>query len=299
MLLAWWIARAATRTADPLRRARLAAILPLLVITDLLSAHWVDVPTVDPRYWTVPPESAIQLKSDPSIIRVFGVGDKHSGEPGYASEFVDFKAVRDPLDWSLPLAWHLNSSRGNTPMISRRNVDFAAHALGSTRYDLEGDSYIVTGRRRVADFTRLPMVRSGTAVIHKNGNALPRARLIGKPVYAENQAEAIAALERIGGALRDRLVVEDPDRPMGIDSEVAGTGLDCRRDPRTRRGRNRRSDAGVSCSVRHVRPRLVGHRRRPASTDLARLRRVPRRLPSAGEAHGRVHLSSRGLRGWD
>ena len=49
---------AAARTLDPVRRARRAAILPLLVMADLLSAHWVDVPTVDPRYWTEPPESA-------------------------------------------------------------------------------------------------------------------------------------------------------------------------------------------------------------------------------------------------
>ena len=52
-------------TLDPVRRARRAAILPLLVMADLLSAHWVDVPTVDPRYWTEPPESARRLKSNP------------------------------------------------------------------------------------------------------------------------------------------------------------------------------------------------------------------------------------------
>jgi Bacterial membrane protein YfhO len=222
LIIAWWVARAAMRADDPLRRSRLAAILPFLVIVDLLSAHWVDVPTVDPRYWTVPPDSVLQLKSDRNIIRVFGIGDKHSGEPGYASEFVDFKAVRDPLDWSLPLAWKLNSSRGNTPMISRRIVDFANHAPGSTRYDLEGDSYILTGRRRLADYTRIPKVHSGAAFIHHNGNALPRARLIGKPVYVADEAEAGAALERVGAALRDRLVVEDPERPLATDAEVAG-----------------------------------------------------------------------------
>ena len=41
--LAWWVARTAVRTgARPTRR--LAAILPLLVLADLLGAHIVDVP---------------------------------------------------------------------------------------------------------------------------------------------------------------------------------------------------------------------------------------------------------------
>jgi hypothetical protein len=93
-LLAWWVARGAARTLDPVRRARRAAILPLLVMTDLLSAHWVDVPTIGAGYWTQPPASAERLKSNPNTIRVFGIADKASGEPGYASEKVDFMAVR-------------------------------------------------------------------------------------------------------------------------------------------------------------------------------------------------------------
>ncbi len=153
--------------------ARRAAILPLLVLADLLSAHWVDVPTVDPSYWTVPPASAQRLKDSPGFIRVFGIGDKASGEPGYASETVDFPAVRDPLDWSLPLAWHLNAAKGNTPMISSRVADFTNEKLGKKlgrmRFDLEGDSHIVTGRRRAGDFpglrrTRASAPRSSTAI---------------------------------------------------------------------------------------------------------------------------------------
>ena len=221
-VLAWWIARGAARMLDPARRERRAAILPLLVIVDLLSAHWVDVPTVDPGYWTVPPASAQQLKSNPEFIRVFGIGDKSAGEPGYASERVDFMAVRDPLDWSLPLAWHVNASRGNTPMVSRRIVDFGEHALGSARYDLEGDTHIVSGRRRLQDFTRLRKLRSGAAFIHRNKNALPRARLIGKPVYVDDQIQAIESVEQLSGALRDKLVVEDPGRPLAAGAEVSG-----------------------------------------------------------------------------
>jgi Bacterial membrane protein YfhO len=196
--------------------------LPLLVMVDLLSTHWVDVPSVDPRYWTVPPPSAERLKSSSGTIRVFGIGDKSAGEPGYASERVDFMAVRDPLDWSLPLAWHLNASRGNTPMISRRIVDFGEHVPGNARYDLEGDTYIVTGRNRLPNYKGLRAQQSGAAFVHFNRNALPRARLIGKPVYVDNQIQAIAAVEQLGAALRDQLVVEDPGRPLAAGAQVSG-----------------------------------------------------------------------------
>ena len=198
-LVAWWIARAAAHI-DPVRRARLAAILALLVLTDLLSAHWFDVPAVDPRFWTEPPETARRLKSDPNTIRVFGIGDKRRGEPGYASEKVDFMPVRDPLDWSLPLAWHLNASRGNTPMISRRIVDFYENAPGGIRFDLEGDTHIVTGNHSHPAFAALRNVRSGAAFIHRNSTGLPRARLIGKPLYADDRVSAIAAVKGSGSA---------------------------------------------------------------------------------------------------
>jgi Bacterial membrane protein YfhO len=223
---AWFVAWRAARATDRSRRAHRAAILPVLVLADLLSAHWVDVPTVDPSYWTVPPASALRLKDSPGFIRVFGIGDKASGEPGYASETVDFPAVRDPLDWSLPLVWHLSAARGNTPMISRRLADFTNEALGKKlgrmRFDLEGDSHIVTGRRRAGDFPGLPRTRVGAAYIHRNRNALPRARLMGQPVYAADQPEAVAALERLGLGLRDQLVVEDPVRPLAADAAVRG-----------------------------------------------------------------------------
>ena len=81
---------------------------------------------------------------------MFGLADKASGEPGYASERVDFLSVRDPLDWSLPLVWHVPTSRGNTPMYSRRLFDFG-DPTGSNRsfpwrHDLEGDSHILLGQ---------------------------------------------------------------------------------------------------------------------------------------------------------
>jgi hypothetical protein len=65
-------------------------------------------------------------------------------------------------------------------------------------------------------------VRAGTAYIHRNDGALPRARLMGSPVYADDQQQAIAALERLGPALREQLVVEDPDRPLAAGAKVVG-----------------------------------------------------------------------------
>ena len=208
--------------ADPIRRARRAAVLPLLVLADLLSAHWVDVPTIDPSYWTTPPVTARRLKSNPATIRVFCIGDKSSGEPGYASEKIDFMGVRDPLDWSLPLVWHLNASRGITPMVSRRVVDYYENAPGIVRFDLECDTHIVTGSREHPNFASLPNVAVGSAFVHRNMSSLPRARLVGRPNYVGDRQSAIAAVERLGNALRDQIVVEDPDRPLAVGAEVSG-----------------------------------------------------------------------------
>jgi hypothetical protein len=225
-LLGWWIARTAARSTRSARRSRLAALLPLLVIVDLLGAHWRDVPTVEPRYWTQAPESARRLKDDPSLIRIFAKGDKSAGEPGYASEEVDFITVRDPMDWSLPPVWHVPTSRGNTPMISRR-LQLYAHLTEQFpwRHDLESDSHIVTGRnvQLRAQYRYLPEERVGSAYIHRNSNALPRARLVGTPVYADDLQTAAESILRLGDRLRDRVVVEDPTRPLPGNATVSGT----------------------------------------------------------------------------
>jgi hypothetical protein len=106
-----------------------------LVIADLLGAHWRDVPTVAPAYWTVPPLSARLIRADPRAIRVIGIADRSAGEPGYASEKVDFMAVRDTLDWSLPPVWGLPSATGQTPIIPRRMVAYTDHVrLGGGRF---------------------------------------------------------------------------------------------------------------------------------------------------------------------
>jgi len=224
--LAWWVARSVVRTNSPTRRARSAALMPLLVLADLLGAHIAEVPTVNPRYWTEPPESVGRLKSDPNLIRVFGKADKSSGEPGYASEKVDFLAVRDTLDWSLPPVWHVASSRGETPMIARRSLDYTDHVvIGGGRLDIEGVSHVITGRLWRGKIIPVRSEPAGAAFIHKNKNVLPRARLAGRPVYAVDQLSAVGALNRLTleSKLRDHLVVEDPKHPLPADATVSGT----------------------------------------------------------------------------
>ncbi len=209
-------------TVDPTRRTRIAWVFPILVLVDLAAAHFRDVPTVDPAYWTSPPETARRLKADPSFIRVFGDGDKHSGEPGYASEPIDFLSARDALDWSLPAAWGLAASKGETPMIPRRLLDyFDAVKIGTGRLDIESVSHVVTGRNYRGMFR--PSEPVGSAFVHRNTSALPRARLAGRPVYVATAAEGVKALEALGPESRKRLIVEDPSRPLSPSAEVSGT----------------------------------------------------------------------------
>ncbi len=227
--VAWWAAWKAARSAEAGRRLRWAALLPLLVIADLLGSHWVDVPTVDPSYWTQPPDSVARLKNDPSLIRVYGKADKSATEPGYASEFIDFFAVRDQLDWSLPAAWRISSARGETPMLARRTVDFSDHAyLGRGLFEIQSVTHVLTGRRWLEKLGKLidpRFVRAGAAFISRNASAFPRARLAGRPVYAQDRQDAIAAIDRLTltDELRDHLIVEDPAHPLPEDAIVSGT----------------------------------------------------------------------------
>src|SRR5262249_21974227 len=50
-----------------------------------------------------------------------------------------------------------------------------------------------------------------------------RARIVGRPVYAESSADAIAAIEALGANYRDRVVVEDPTRPIEPGAGATGT----------------------------------------------------------------------------
>ena len=222
---AWLAASLAVRSADLRRRRIFAATLPVLVAVELLAAHWYDAPTIDPRYWTVPPATARRLAADPSVIRVSGTGVLSAGEPGYASEpgRVDFMAARDTLAWSLPPVWGLRSSSGITPIVSRRYFSYADHVqFGAGRFDVEGVSHMLTGPSAAIVGWEKP-VRVGSTRIHRNPRVLPRVRLMGRPVYVGDEAAAVAALGALKGEIRERIIVEDPDRPLGVDARASGS----------------------------------------------------------------------------
>lgn len=212
---------AASRSSSRARRASLAWVLPVLVLIDLAAAHAHDVPTVSPEFWTTPPETAQRLRADPGFIRVFGDGDRQSGEPGYASELIDFLPARDALDWSLPAVWGLAAAKGETPMISKRLLDYYnAVKVGTGRMDLESVSHVVTSRNYRGMFQ--PNEPVGSAFIHRNADVLPRARLAGRPVYVASAEEGIKWLEKLGPENRGRLIVEDPTEPLSPSAEVSG-----------------------------------------------------------------------------
>jgi hypothetical protein len=219
--LAWFLITRAARSGDPTIRRRLAAILPVLVILDLLGSHNVDAPTIDPAYWTDPPATVDRLKSDPTLQRILGIAEKSSGEPGFASRPVDFLEVRDELAWSLPPVWGLNSAGGETPLYSRRLLEFNDHARPDEgRLDIPGVSHLIAG---VPYYGLDPNPQHvSSAYIHRNKAALPRVRLAGRPIYATGEADAVAKLDELGGSIRTRLLVEDPDRPLSESAEPSG-----------------------------------------------------------------------------
>ena len=226
ILATWYVASMAIRSRRVERRRLLAAVLPVLTIADLLAAHWSDSPTVPPSYWTYPPESVRVLKSDPGLIRLFGEMARSAAEPGYASQPVDFFPARDTLAYNLAPAWGLSSSGVLTPIIPRRSDRYDAAAMrAGVRFEVEGVTHLLSGSPGDAGSPGAfgPPVHAGTASIFRNKSALPRARLMGRPVYADDEDGAVAALVRLGRAARDRPVIEDPTRPLSPDAAASGT----------------------------------------------------------------------------
>ncbi len=217
------------------RWRRLACgVLPVLVIADLLGSHWYEAPTINPSYWTSPPKSARILRADPSFVRLAFVrmyrNEPSSGEPGYASIPLDFPPIRDTLGWSLAPVWGLKSLGGETPLLSRRMVKFTDQSLpGTVVYDLASVTHLITNRLNPLRLDHA--IPAGSALIYPNPDALPRARIMGQPVYAQNVPDAIAAMNRLGQANRQRLVVEDPDRPISPETPVSGAAKIVRDDP--------------------------------------------------------------------
>jgi hypothetical protein len=97
------------------------------------------------------------------------------------------------------------------------------------RFDLQSVTHIVTSKRDPG--APGPGSRAGAAIVYANKSAFPRARLMGRPYYVERQEDALDAIDRLGGSIRDRLIVEDPDRPLAADAEVSGSARIVRDEP--------------------------------------------------------------------
>ncbi len=203
------------------RRFALAGLAPLL-LADLLLSHRHEVVTVDPNYWTQPPKSARWLNEQPDVVRIYGEPARSSGEPGYASETINFMPIRESLAWSLAPVWNLNSTAGETPIISRRRLAFTEAVAAPWRFAVEGLSHVVTSLPD-SDQRLGPGVRVGPVSIHHNPSALPRLRLMGRPLVAANEEEARRLLSEHGPDLPQQMVLESLEPVEPVPDRVEGS----------------------------------------------------------------------------
>lgn len=220
---AWARSRPAGR---PRLRASIAGLLPVLVIVELLAAHRHEVPTMPPSYWESPPASARAIAADPEAVRVVGFQERSLAEPGYASgawaHFEDvFDRSRETLSYSMAPVWGLKSAEGVTPIIPTRFLAYGDNVLpGAGRYEVESVTHLVSTHAKLIGMG--PSQTAGSVFVHRNLRALPRARLMGQPIYTQDRVDSVRTARRIGGEVRDRLIVEDPDRPLAEDSTPEG-----------------------------------------------------------------------------
>src|SRR6185437_6943349 len=106
-----------------------------------------------------------------------------------------------------------------TPLLARRTFDFARHAqpLGG-RFAIEGVTHVLTGRDLRSALG--PGIPAGSALIYRNPDALPRVRLMGRPLYVTNDLHAIETLDELQQGFTQYLIVEDPDEPLANASDA-------------------------------------------------------------------------------
>lgn len=210
LIVLWY----AGRSRSVARRTIAGYLLAALIGVDLVCAHWHEMPTVDPAYWTDPPPAVATLKADSKRSRVMGVARYSAGEPGYASKPVDFFAPRDALGWSLPLAYGLESNIGETPFRPARLIrltDLAGRE--SWRFAIEGVTHIVAGQQLNPSMKASP---SGNAFIYRLADPEPRFHWAREVCPVVDDVAAEAAMRGLGARnAGETLVVET--------AELAGT----------------------------------------------------------------------------
>ena len=225
----------AVRTRSPRLRKLACGALPLVVIADLLGAALGRRADDHAAILDRPPAQRTRAQGRPDVrpARV---------RPDVPERAVGGRAgLRLRADRLPPRPRHARagacrrsgasrSMAGETPLLPRRMVEYTDLAwLGLVSYDVASVSHLLTHRRNPLSLgTPTP---AGTALIYRNPGALPRARVMGHPYYAEGEAAAIRAIERLGTTIRDRVVVEDPDRPLSPDAGATGAARIVRDEP--------------------------------------------------------------------
>lgn len=204
--------------------------IAVLIGIDLMSAHWYEMPTVDPSFWTKPPASVAAIKSDPKAGRVMGVPRYSAGEPGYASMPIDFYRTRDALGWSLPLAYGLESNIGETPFRPARLIRLTDLAGGEAwRFSIEGVTHLVTGQK--LNSTIRPIL-ADSAFVYRLPDPEPRYHWATHVRQVADDVDAEAVMKEFGAKnAGDTVVVELPDDGTSISLEPVApeditTGID-------------------------------------------------------------------------
>lgn len=178
-----------------------------LIGVDLISAHWHEMPTVDPSFWTNPPAAVGIVNADPKASRVMGIARYSAGEPGYASKAIDFFAPRDALGWSLPLAYGLESNVGETPFRPARLIRLTDLAGGEPwRFSIEGVTHLITGQPLRSPSQSTP---ADSAFVYRLAEPEPRFHWARTVRIVANEIEAESAMKELGAKNVDEtLVVE-------------------------------------------------------------------------------------------
>jgi hypothetical protein len=212
------ISNVAFRSGSKHAREYCAFLIAALIGSDLISAHWNEMPTVDPSYWTSPPPAVATIKADANHSRMMGVARYSAGEPGYASKKIDFFAPRDAMGWSLPLAYGLESNIGETPFRPARLIRLTDLSGGEPwRFSIEGVSHLVTGQP--LNPSMVP-VKAGSASVYRLAEPEPRFHWARAVEFVRDDVQAEAAVKKLGIENSTGTVVIEAADSKPVSNEV-------------------------------------------------------------------------------